>query len=1239
MRFTLGALGDLEIDAGTTLGQCRPELASLAGVPELITVALSVDGIGLAEEQVAGVPPWVPGCLVVVGTGPPDAVREAAAAPWHLAVVSGPDAGTVAAPGRDNAVVVGRDGCGPGILVLSDPAVSRTHLVVRSRPRGGWRVRDQGSANGSALLRRGRRRPLLWSHRLRPDDRLQAGTTVLALRPRERPSPPATEPAPHRQPLGSLLVPAAMSAALAAMMRNPLFLMLALAGPFAALAPTLRRRRRPPGAPALGPDPAAASLLTGTGKLPRWCELARAGLAVVGEEQTGLAVARGLLGGALLETGLRLTLLQPPEADGDWAWCRWLERRLGPPGSARVGRDRAGAQRALGAQAGAVLVVSHGCRRWRTELDRWWLSVRTPDDAVLVLETSRAAVPAWCSWVLTAGPAGTVTLEGPDGVVPLPSPAASAGWVEAHARRVASRDAATHDGSPDLPGRVALADLGLPDDVPAVLGEWGPTVRPLPAVVATVGIGRGGAVTTVDLLADGPHALVAGTTGSGKSELLQSLLLSLALRHPPTELAFALLDYKGGTSFGACADLPHVVGQVTDLDPPAAVRALEGLRCELRRREALLADAGVPDLESLRDRSAARGDGAPPRLLVVVDEFRALSEELPDFVPGLVRLAAQGRSLGIHLMLATQRPGGAVSAQMRANLALRFCLRVTEATDSVDVVEVPDAAALPPGCPGRAILRRGGGPVETVQTAWAAPDRATSTAQVRWAPPWSDYGRRTVADPKLDHAQHLVQVVRAAARARGSPAPNRLWPPPLPAVVRAEQLPAGRRTDALRLGLVEVPGAADWQLLESEAAGVLLVVGRASSGRTNTLAVAARAALAGGRGVHVVAGTAASAARIVGSVASAGVGTVVTAADPRRLARLLTLLLARPRRCLLVVDDVALVGQALDRMPRGAAADLLDRVLREGPHHGLAIAASAGPIEAARLLPHSCERIVLAVADPHDDVLLGVPRELSSGREPPGRGVHLRPGRAARCQVALLGPPDTATRQPGTADRPWRLLELPLWTPDAQPLPPGAIGLCGDTCEPLTLDVESGALVVGPAASGRSTALLTLTRALRAAGRQVAVVCQDGPLADAAPAQWSATPAGAAQLLRRCVAAARGGQPTVLVVDDLDLLTRAAGSLDETLTGYLSAAEAGDTKVPRVVAAARTDRLVAAYRGACATLRGSAPLLVLTPFEPGSSEVAGQDLSLHVDPAHPRYPGRGVLVHRGRVTPVQLADG
>lgn len=1311
MRFSLGPVGDVDVEPGATVADCRPALAGL--LPELAAAPLSVDGAPLARDQVAGVHPWRAGCHVRVGADPdpssPCLPAEAAArAPWHVAVVTGPDAGAVAVPGPDGALLVGRAPGGPaaaapggGRLALADPAVSRRHIALRSGRRRVL-VHDAGSANGTAVLRRGRWRRLRWVARVRPGGALAIGGTVLEVRRQvavadtvadaaaDKVADPVADPladpladerggSPTARPaLTTWLVPLVIAVGLAAATRSPFLLLMATVGPLTAAAGALsgrlaRRRaaRRPAASPAgaLTPDAAAASvrLAGGATDPPGWWALAREGLAVVGDAAERRSVARALIGGAVLDPRIALTLLHGADDEPAWRWARWLEDRLGGAADARV---RAAGPLAFAAGPGPHLVVSDGLGEWRADLERWWLSA--DGDRAAVVLTDRP--PAWCRWVLTVPTVGAGTLNGPSGVARVPVPHASLPWAEAHARRVAARDATAGTapgGGPTsggLPARVSPGDVGLPADVPGVVATWGGPAagrRRLPGLAVPIGLGGGVGGPTrawLDLVADGPHALVAGTTGSGKSELLQALVLGLALRHPPAELVLVLLDFKGGAGLRPCWSLPHVVGRVTDLDPEQATRALEALAAELRRREAVLAAAGVADVEDLRGNSAPPATQPLPRMLVVVDEFRALAEDLPEFVPALVRLAAQGRSLGMHLVLATQRPGGAVTAQMRANLALRVCLRVTEAADSADVVDGPEAARISPGTPGRAVVRGADGVPRLIQAVW--PALRTPGGPLRRARPWAEFGTGpgtgTVADAA--HATALAGLATEAAARLGIAPAAPLWSPPLPERVGVHDLApllAGVPPGRLVLGLTDPEGAGPPAPLTWDGLGVLLVAGGPRSGRTTVLATTARTALAAGTPVHAVGA--------VGRLMPAGhpaLGTVLAEADPRRLARLLTLLLARDAAsppCVLVLDDLAAAVAAGEAMPRGAGAGLVERLAREAVARRVGLVVAGHPRDVVRLAPLAAARLVLPVADPADDSALGVPRGLG-GRRLPGRAVLLAGTAAVRCHIAMPADPDpwaagSAVASGPAADTvrpgppPTRLAPLPdrvTWraAPQAEaaagaPVPAGGahgghlavVGLGGDDAGPVTVAARPGVLVVGPPASGRSTALATLAADLTAAGARVAVVAPSGPLRATAtrlglPA-WSGA-AGALALVREPAGL------DALVVDDLDLLARASPELDDALAAWVHAAEAGDAAVPAVLASCRTDRAAAAYRGGCAALRGAATIVVLAPAEPGSAEVAGIDLAAVTDPVRPRHAGRGAVVARGRATPVQV---
>ncbi len=255
-----------------------------------------------------------------------------------------------------------------------------------------------------------------------------------------------------------------------------------------------------------------------------------------------------------------------------------------------------------------------------------------------------------------------------------------------------------------IPTSLRLLDaLDLePPDAGVLAARWAGTDRSTRAVIGEMAMGP----LAVDLAHDGPHGLVAGTTGSGKSELLQSLIASLAAANRPDLMNFVLIDYKGGSVFKECAELPHTVGMVTDLDGHLTERALASLAAELRRREHVLARVGARDIEGYW-RAAGPEQPTMARLLLVIDEFAALVEELPSFVDGLVDLARRGRSLGIHLILATQRPSGVVSAAIKTNTNLRIAMRVTDAADSTDVIDSPLAARISKAVPGRGYVRVG----------------------------------------------------------------------------------------------------------------------------------------------------------------------------------------------------------------------------------------------------------------------------------------------------------------------------------------------------------------------------------------------------------------------------------------------------------------------------------------------------------------------------------------------------
>jgi S-DNA-T family DNA segregation ATPase FtsK/SpoIIIE len=257
-------------------------------------------------------------------------------------------------------------------------------------------------------------------------------------------------------------------------------------------------------------------------------------------------------------------------------------------------------------------------------------------------------------------------------------------------------------GSTGVPDRCSLTDL-LPSGQRRILRRWDePTLHN--GLRAPLGRGHDGWVS-FDFKVDGPHLLVGGTTGSGKSELLRTLIASLALNYPPDHTTFFFFDFKGGSGLRPLAGLPHCVGLLTDLGPQHLDRALASLRSEIRYREEVFAEAGASDLAQYR-RSRAGHTPVIPHLVLVIDEFRMLIDDAPGALRELMRVATIGRSLGVHLVMATQRPQGALTADIRANVTSSIALRVQSNSESVDIINSKAAALIPVDAPGRAYLAK-----------------------------------------------------------------------------------------------------------------------------------------------------------------------------------------------------------------------------------------------------------------------------------------------------------------------------------------------------------------------------------------------------------------------------------------------------------------------------------------------------------------------------------------------------
>ncbi len=548
---------------------------------------------------------------------------------------------------------------------------------------------------------------------------------------------------------------------------------------------------------------------------PVLVDLSRGGVVgVVGPRPAALAVARSLVVQAAALHGpadLPALVMAAPDRAVDWDWAKWLPHVLDPAGSGqrlittdhdaaearcRALLEAAQARRADGGERPAddapgpatlVVVDDEGLTEGRRAPARSVLRGAAGRVAGVVVAATEDRLPALCTTVVeVADEDGRARVHHVrDGI--FLDDVLGCGISDATARRAARGLARFDDPELDvagagLPPIVALLPLLGMDDpsAGAVAERWAAGGRD-PDLVGPVGVSEDG-VLVLDLVRDGPHGLVAGTTGSGKSELLRSLVAGLAASSSPDHCTFVLVDFKGGSAFDRCARLPHTVGMVTDLDAHLAERALRCLEAELRHRERVLREAGAADLPAYR-----RLDGdhpSLPRLVVVIDEFATLKAELPDFVEALVGVAQRGRSLGVHMVLATQRPSGAVSENIKANTNLRIALRVQDASDSNDVIDGPDAARIGRAQPGRALARFGPGEVVPLQSALSTGVTRRGSGPVEVRPFRLDGGgtgpavgvERTEGPSDLTR---LVDACRDAHTGSGRPDPRRPWPDPL----------------------------------------------------------------------------------------------------------------------------------------------------------------------------------------------------------------------------------------------------------------------------------------------------------------------------------------------------------------------------------------------------------------------------------------------------------------------------
>lgn len=271
---------------------------------------------------------------------------------------------------------------------------------------------------------------------------------------------------------------------------------------------------------------------------------------------------------------------------------------------------------------------------------------------------------------------------------------------------------------------IAVDDLDLAK-------RWAST-KVYKSMSAPIGVSKTG-VVTLDLhdKFHGPHGLVAGTTGSGKSEVLQTYILSMATLFHPYEVGFVIIDFKGGGMVNQFRNLPHLMGAITNIDGREINRSLKSIKAELQKRQRLFADADVNHIDKYIQKYKTGSVRIPlPHLVIIVDEFAELKAEQPEFMKELISAARIGRSLGVHLILATQKPAGQVNEQIWSNSRFKLCLKVQTQEDSNEVLKSPLAAEIKE--PGRAYLQVGNNEIfELFQSAYSGASERADNGNVK----------------------------------------------------------------------------------------------------------------------------------------------------------------------------------------------------------------------------------------------------------------------------------------------------------------------------------------------------------------------------------------------------------------------------------------------------------------------------------------------------------------------------
>ncbi|WP_051819422.1 type VII secretion protein EccCb [Streptomyces sp. NRRL S-920] len=649
---------------------------------------------------------------------------------------------------------------------------------------------------------------------------------------------------------------------------------------------------------------------------PLTAPLDRAGnVSVVGDREGVLRVARALL----IQTSVThapddvaIALAVPGEGLGEWEWAKWLPHVLdvlesdGPvaarriaPSPAALARRCAHDLRRRASYAAEVrrglsdrdalrvsdrlLVVSDEYGRNAAELPRPDSAVGLPAMGVTVLHLLERQIhePDEVSVRITVN-GDQVTVEDlrVPGTLPVrgTADAVSIAVAEGLARLLAplrlSAESAADEGAP----------ISGPVDFPQLLGVEDPAALDVDRLWASrgerdflrvpIGLDDRHEPVLLDLkesseLGMGPHGLCVGATGSGKSELLRTLILALTATHSPEDLALVLVDYKGGATFAPFAELPHVAGVITNLENSSGLveRVHTSLAGEVKRRQQVLKDAGnVADIghyAALRGKRPELGLEALPHLFVVIDEFGELLTAKPDFIDLFLSIGRIGRSIGVHLLLASQRIESGKLKGLETYLSYRLGLRTFSADESRTVLDTVDAFQLPP-LPGFGYLKVDTSTYERFKAGYVsgahrgpALHERSADEPLAWPYPTFNTEQDLEADAPLEPTTReretgpTVLSMMVGRLTGAAPPVRRIWLPPLPDALTLDQAAGPVRASAhglhlaqhsgpmcVPLGLLDDPAQqwqAPWHLDLTVAGGHTAVIGGPQSGKTTLL--------------------------------------------------------------------------------------------------------------------------------------------------------------------------------------------------------------------------------------------------------------------------------------------------------------------------------------------------------------------------------------------------------------------